>query len=90
LENLIRASSGQKDILININSLSIIRSSQFRKRTAERIITVAKSIGFRKVALFSSNVIVRTIASFIVAASKISNMKVFANEEEALTWLKQP
>lgn len=75
-------------ILADMSTTSIIRSSQFRKRTAEQIMKMAKDPGFEKAAIFGGNAVMRTIASFIIMASGVKNMKIFETREEALKWLK--
>ncbi len=90
IEEILKKISGEGRILIEIKTISVIRSSRFRKRTADRVRALDKNIGFKKVAVFSETVIMRAIGSFILAASGIKNSKIFTNKKKALDWLKEP
>lgn len=81
--------SGKAKILIDISTTSTIRSSQFRKRTAEQLKRVTMEPGFEKAAIFGGSVVSRTIASFVLVAGEIKNMKLFETEDKALKWLKK-
>lgn len=81
---------GKAKLLIDMNDVRIIRSSQFRQKAAGQLRDMVENPGFEKAALFGGGLTRRTVASFIVAASGIKNMKVFETKEEALKWLKQP
>ncbi len=87
IEDILKTNHKKFKILIDASIISVIRSSGFRKRTAERIRDIANKYGFEKTAIFAENIIIRTIASFIVLASGLDNIKVFANKEEAKKWL---
>jgi len=89
IEEAIRKVLGKAKILINLRTVPTVWTSQFRKRLAERIKEIAKNIRFEKAALFGGNVVLRTIASFIIAATGLGNVKVFPTKEEALKWLKK-
>ncbi len=80
---------GKARILINIKIFSIIHSSQFRKKTSEIIKDILKTTGYEKIALMGGNTFIKTVASFLLAASGIKNAKIFNTEKEALNWLKQ-
>jgi len=89
IEEAIRKVLGKAKILINLRTVPTVWTSQFRKRTVERVKEIAKNIRFEKAALFGGNVVLRTIASFIIAATGLGNVKVFPTKEEALKWLKK-
>jgi len=90
IEEIMKKTPGKARILFNLTSTTThIRSSQFRKELAERIKKIDKNIGFTKVAFFGGNLIIRTIASFIIATAEFKNIKIFLNREEALKWLRK-
>lgn len=90
MEKIIGKMPGKAKVLINLTiTTNIIRSSQFRKKTVERVKKIAKDPGFEKAALFVGNLVMRTIASFIIAAAGLQNVKIFPTREEALKWLKK-
>lgn len=74
--------------MTNIAATAGIRSSKFRKRTAGQAKDLIEEPGFKKAALFGGKMMHRTIASFIITASGIKNIKMFKTKEEALKWLK--
>ena len=76
-------------ILIEIKTSTIIRSSQFRKRLTEKLRDIIEGPGFKKAAIFGGNIVSRTIASFVIVAGGIKNMRIFGTKEEALRWLNQ-
>ena len=80
---------GETKILIHMKTTSVIKSSVFRKITANKIRNLAEKPGYGKAAIFGSNTVLRTIAKFIVAASRVKNIRVFKTEKEALRWLKE-
>lgn len=61
-----------------------------RKRFAQRAKKVFKEIGFKKVAIFGGDIAARIITLFIITASGIKDIKVFAKKEKALKWLREP
>lgn len=89
LEEKLKRLSGKAKVLINMTTISIIRSSKFRKITAEKVKKIAIDPGFENAAICGGDIILRTIASFIVKVSRVKNIKVFTTEEEALKWLKK-
>lgn len=80
--------SGKAKILIDISGAAVFRSAPFRKKAAEQVGDIAKNIGFKRAAMFGGGLIRRTVASFVIAASGIKNMRIFETKEEALKWLK--
>lgn len=85
--------SGKGKILVNMGNMADtlgIRSSHFRKKSVEQARDLIKNPGFEKAAIFKGNVMQRTIASFIIVASRQKNIKIFLKKEEALDWLKEP
>jgi len=66
-----------------------IRSSQFRKVAAHKARNCAQDMPIGKVAIFGRSTVERTIASFVIAASRMENMKLFSTKEQALEWLKK-
>lgn len=90
IEDIMEKAPGRARILFNLSSTTThIRSSQFRKKIAERIKEIAKNVGFAKIAFFGGNLIIRTIASFIVVSAGLKNIKIFPEQEEALKWLRK-
>ena len=87
-EALVRNPDNRK-ILIEMKTVSPVRSSEFRKITADKIRAINEVGLFSKTALFGSNILIRTIATFIIAASRAKNIKLFKTKEEALKWLKE-
>jgi len=89
-EALVQA-NGEGRVLIKMTPFlknPITRSSIFRKRMAEKAIEVFKEPGFERAAIFGASVVTKTIASFIINASGLNNMKIFDSREKALMWLK--
>ena len=89
-EEKLRRLSGKGKVLINMSTTSVIRSSQFRKITTEKIKKIARDPGFEKAAIYGGDIVLRTIASFIIMTSGTKNIKIFSTEKEALKWLKKP
>lgn len=89
----LKSFSGRAKILIDMTAINVtagIRSSGFRKKAAVQAKALIESPGFKKAALFGGATIHRTIASFIIVASGIKNIRMFETKEKALKWLKQP
>ena len=63
-------------------------NSKVRKEIAKQAKEIDKDTGLEKVAIVGSNIISRTIASFVISSSGLNNIKVFATENEALKWLR--
>ena len=89
IEEDLEALGKEAEVLVNITTNVVIRSSAFRKELAARVRDLFDRKGFRKVSLFAPHLATRTIASFVIAITKLDNIKVFKSEEEALSWLKE-
>lgn len=92
-KRVLKQLSGQGKILVDLRAIRNtlgIRSSRFRKKTAGQIKDLITDPGFKRAALFGGNTMHRTIASFILAASGIKNIKILKDKEGALKWLKEP
>ncbi len=76
--------------LVDMNHTSIIRSSEFRKNAAEGMKSIHRNFAFYKIAIFRGNITMRTIASFIIVASGLKNVKIFKTKEKAVKWLNVP
>ena len=90
IEEFLKEMPGEGRVLLDIQTPSIIRSSEFRRGVVEWIKQVAKDPGFAKAAVFANNIVIKTIASFILVPSGVKSIKVFTTKPEALKWLKQP
>lgn len=88
-EEIIARLPRKAKIMIDIQTSSIIHSSKFRKECGERIRELYDKQGFEKAAIFCINIVLRTIASFIIIASGVKNIKIFKTKEQALKWLKE-
>ncbi len=86
---LARNLSEKPKILLDMTSGLNALSSQFRKEIGEQVKELVKDPGFKKVAVFGGNIIIRTVASFIITASGVRYIKVFNTQEKALKWLKE-
>ena len=89
IKEILQGLPGKAKIMIDITTSSIIRSTGFRKKIGDEIRYIAQNIGFEKAAVYGGNVVTRTIASFIIMASGVKNMKVFDKIEKALRWLSR-
>ncbi len=85
------ASGAKTKILVDISGAVIghMRSSQLRRGVVKSIKEWIKEAKFEKAAVFGGDTIRRTIASFILVASGIKNIRVFETREKALKWLKK-
>jgi len=63
-----------------------IPSSRLRKTIAERFYVNPK---IEKMAVLTTSTVIKVIMQFLEKASGRKNVKAFANEEEALKWLKR-
>ena len=70
-------------VIIDIQKASIF-SSQARKSWAEFL----QNTNIHRTAIFGGNVIVKTIASFIIGASQMKNVQYFRTKQDALHWLR--
>ena len=77
-------------VMVNIGKTDPFgRSSQFRNKVARELGDITEDLDIVKIAICSANVFSRTITSFVVAASRKKNIKVFSEEEEAMAWLEE-
>jgi len=90
IEEALKVIGKDAEILVNVATTIVIRSSIFRKRMAEQIKDMFEEYGFKKVSFFVSSLATRTIISFIIATTQLNNIRVFKSEKEALKWLKKP
>lgn len=74
-----------KALILNDMTTSGTASSGARKQFAE----LMKSDRFAKHAFWGANITTRVALSFVVAFSKVKNVKIFDTEEKALWWLKE-
>ncbi|MDE2021779.1 MAG: STAS/SEC14 domain-containing protein [Patescibacteria group bacterium] len=68
--------------------IDIRRSSNFSSAARKRWVEFLRNPGIKKTAIFGGNTFVRTLAVFVIGASKMGNIKFFATEQEALEWLR--
>ncbi len=64
------------------------QSSKFSSVARKIWVKFLQNTKIKKAAMFGGNIIVRTLASFVIAAAGKKNIKFFAAKEEALKWLK--
>jgi len=70
-------------VLIDIQLSTIFTSSA--RRTWVKFLQNPK---IKKTAIYGGNVFVRTLASFVIAATGKANIKFFVTENEAMAWLR--
>lgn len=93
LREILRGFSDKPKILVdveNIEDRSLISSSLFRRGAVLQAKNFIQDVGFKKVAVFGTGIEDRTVASFVISAIRIKNIKVFVTKEEALKWLREP
>lgn len=93
LREILRGFSDKPKILVDIENIEdrvFISSSLFRKNAVKQAKDFIQNIGFKKVAVFGIGIEDRTVASFVISAIGIKNIKIFITEEEALKWLREP
>ncbi len=66
--------------------IDLKKSTQFSSGARKEWVKFLQNPKINKVAIFGGNVFVRTLASFVIAASKSKNIKFFTTEEEATSW----
>ncbi len=81
-ENL---SEKPKLLIVNLVIDSVLRSYILRKKVGDKF----KELVFEKAAIYEDNVFSRTVASFIIGASGLENVRVFVSKEKAVKWLKK-
>lgn len=69
--------------------IDLKQSTQFSSEARKIWVKFLQNPNIKKVAIWGGNVFVRTLASFVIAASQKKNIKFFITEEEALEWLKE-
>ncbi len=67
--------------------IDLKQSTQFSSEARKIWVKFLQNPKIKKTAIFGGNVFVRTLASFVIAASKSKNIKFFTTEEEAKDWL---
>lgn len=78
------------NILVNIKEPIPISNFFFRKKVIELVKDAFEDPGFNKFALWGAgNNILKTVALFIIGATKLSNFKYFDTEKEALKWFNE-
>lgn len=70
--------------------IDIRRSSDFSSAARKRWVDFLRNPEIVKTAIFGGNTFVRTLATFVICASQRKNIRFFATEQEALTWLHSP
>ena len=70
-------------VLIDLRS-----SSEFSSAARKVWVEFLKDERIKRTAIFGGNVFVRTLASFVIAATGKSNIKFFKTEEKAKEWLR--
>jgi len=93
LREILRGSSDKPKILVDIENIedrAITSSSLFRKKAVLQAKDFIQNTGFKKAAVFGISVEDRTVASFVISAIRIKNIKIFITKEEALKWLREP
>ena len=93
LREILKGFSDKLKILVdveNIEDRALISSSLFRKKAVLQAKDFIQNVGFKKVAVFGTGIEDRTVASFVISAIRIRNIKIFITKEEALKWLREP
>lgn len=67
--------------------IDLKQSTQFSSKARKVWVEFLQNEKIKKTAIFGGNVFVRTLASFVIAASKRKNIKFFSTEEDAINWL---
>lgn len=67
--------------------IDIQKSSDFSSAARKRWVNFLQHPRIVKVAIFGGNIFIRTLATFVIGASKKKNIKFFETEEEARKWL---
>lgn len=78
-------STSRKLLIVNLVTSSVLRSYRFRKKVGEKF----REIIFEKGAICEESFFSRIVASFIIAASGIKNVRIFETKKKALKWLKK-
>jgi len=67
--------------------IDLKQSTQFSSEARKIWVKFLQNPKIKKTAIFGGNVFVRTLASFVIAASKSKNIKFFSTEEDSKDWL---
>ncbi len=67
--------------------IDLKHSTQFSSGARKEWVKFLQNSKIKKTAIFGGNIFVRTLASFVIAASKSKNIKFFTKEENAKNWL---
>jgi len=67
--------------------IDLQRSMTFSSAARKIWVKFLQNPHIKKTALFGGNVFVRTLASFVIAATNRKHMKFFSSKEEATRWL---
>lgn len=67
--------------------IDLKKSTQFSSEARKVWVKFLQNPQIKKTAIFGGNVFVRTLASFVIAASQNKNIKFFTTEEDAREWL---
>ncbi len=72
----------------SIVMIDLRQSTQFSSEARKIWVKFLQNPKIKKTAIFGGNVFVRTLASFVIAASQKKNIKFFTTEEDALEWIR--
>ncbi|HQU07761.1 MAG: hypothetical protein B7X04_02570 [Parcubacteria group bacterium 21-54-25] len=67
--------------------IDIRHSTDFSSAARRRWVAFLQHPAIVKTAIFGGNTFIRTLAMFVIGASQRKNIKFFATEQEARTWL---
>jgi len=93
MREILKGFSDKRKILVDIGSIedrALLSTSLFRSNAVKQAKDFIQNIGLKKAAVFGISVEDRTVASFVISAIRIKNIKLFITEEEALKWLREP
>lgn len=68
--------------------IDLKQSTKFSSEARKVWVKFLQNPKIKRTAIFGGNVFVRTLASFVIAASRKKNIRFFITEKEALKWLK--
>ena len=70
-------------VLINLEG-----THRFSPSARSYLVAFLRNANIKKTAIVGGNVFMRTVASFVMAAAKVDNIKFFTETPLALAWLK--
>jgi hypothetical protein len=76
-----------KDNVADYVLIDLKSSSEFSSAARKVWVEFLKDDRIKKTAIFGGNIFVRTLASFVIAATGKKNIRFFLTEEEARDWL---